>query len=237
MNQPDARFTFDWRKSRWDYRLPVLIALSFIAHIFCFYLFRVVYPATTALLPPSAQVTVLDSNRTEDKEVLDWINMNNPASVSAPKFDSGEIARVTPRYRPIYSTLTVPLRSSDAAKPKQEGIPSIFSTETLLPIRPPLPEGGSPKSFPTSVELASTLQAQAPAEMPKLPAGPAVVEPTSLFVGVNPEGRVDYLFLTQSSGNGAIDEKANDFIRKVQFKPGPNRTWGAVTFRWGGTEL
>jgi len=237
MSQPDARFTFDWRKSRLDYRLPVLIALSLLAHIFCFYLFRVVYPATTALLPPSAQVTVLDSNRTEDKEILDWVTTNDPASVSAPKFDPGVIARVAPRYRPIYSTLTVPLRSSDAAKPKEEGIPAIFSTETLLPIRPPLPIGGSQKSFPTCIELASTLQAPAPAEMPKLPASSAVTEPTSLFVGVNPEGEVDYLFLMQSSGNSAIDEKATDVIRKVKFKPAPNRTWGVVTFRWGGTEL
>ena len=93
------------------------------------------------------------------------------------------------------------------------------------------------KSFPTCIELASTLQAPAPAEMPKLPASSAVTEPTSLFVGVNPEGEVDYLFLMQSSGNSAIDEKATDVIRKVKFKPAPNRTWGVVTFRWGGTEL
>jgi TonB family protein len=237
MSQPDARFTFDWRKSHFDYRLPVLIALSLFAHIFGFYLFRVVYPATTALLPPSAQVTVLDANRTEDKEILDWVTTNDPASVSAPKFDSGVIARVAPRYRPIYSTLSVPLRSSDSAKPKEEGIPSIFSTETLLPIRPPLPVAGSPTNFPTNIELASTLQPQAPAEMPKLPVNPAVAEPTSLFVGVNPEGNIDYLFLMQSSGNSAIDKKAIDFIRKVKFKPAPNRTWGAVTFRWGGTAL
>ncbi len=236
MSQPNARFTFDWRKSPWDYRLPVLIALSLIAHIFCFYLFRVVYPATTALLPASAQVTVLDSNRAEDKQILNWIATNDPSSVSAPGFDSGVINRVSPRYKPIYSTLTIPLRSSEAAKPKSEGIPSIFSTETLLPIRPPLPTGGSPKSFRTSIELSSALQEEAPLDMPQPPPSAVVVEPTALFVGVNPEGKVDYLFLMRSSGNAVIDEKANDFIRKVKFKTAPNRTWGVVTFRWGGTE-
>ena len=30
MNQSETRFIFDWQKSRWDYRLPVLIAISFI---------------------------------------------------------------------------------------------------------------------------------------------------------------------------------------------------------------
>lgn len=234
MSQTDARFTFDWRKSRWNYRFPVLIGISLLAHIFCFYLFRVVYPATTALLPPSAQVTVLDSNRSEDKQILDWVTMNDPASVSAPKIDSAVIARVAPRYRPIYSTVTVPLRSPDVAKPKQEAIPSIFSTETVLPIRPSLPSGGAPKGFPTSVEMASTLQTQIAA--PKLPASSAVAEPTSLFVGVNPAGEVEYLFLMQSSGNSAIDEEAQDFIRKVKFKPAPDHTWGVVKFRWGGTQ-
>jgi len=234
MSQPEARFTFDWRKSRWDYRLAILIALSLLGHIFCFYLFRVVYPATTALLPPAAQVTVLDVNRAQDKEILDWVTMNDPARVSAPKFDSDVITRVTPRYRPIYSTLTVPLRSSDVVKPKQEGIPSIFSTDTLLPIRPPLPAGGPPKNFLTSVELSSTLAAQAPADLPELPASPAVAEPTSIFAAINPEGAVDYLFLMQSSGNSEIDEKANDFIRQVKFKPAPKRAWGVVTLRWGG---
>jgi TonB family protein len=234
MSQTDARFTFDWRKSRWNYRLPVLIAVSLLAHIFCFYLFRVVYPATTALLPPSAQVTVLDSTRPADKEILDWVAMNDPASVSAPKFDSGVIARVAPRYRPIYSTVTVPLRSSDAAKPKQEGIPSMFSTESVLPIRPPLPSTGAPKRFPTTVEMASTLQTEVAA--PKLPASSAVAEPTSLFVGVNLAGEVEYVFLMQSSGNSAIDAEAQAFIRNVKFKPAPNRGWGVVRFRWGGTQ-
>jgi TonB family protein len=236
MNQTDARLTFDWQKSRWDYRLPVWIAISLLAHIFCFYLFRVVYPATTALLPPSAQVTVLDSNRTADKEILDWVTMNDPANLSAPKFDSEVISRVAPRYEPIYSTLSVPLRSSEAAKPKEKGIPSIFSPQTLFPLRAPLPVGGPHKSFPTRIEFASTLLAEAPARSPELPQSVGLAEPTSVFVGVSPQGDVDYLFLLQSSGRNALDQKAEDFIRSVKFKAAPDRTWGTVTLRWGGAE-
>src|SRR5580704_19790686 len=90
MNQPEAHFIFDWRKSRWNYRLPVLIAISFFAHLFCFYIFRVVYPTTTSLLPPSAQVTVLDPNRAQDRSLLEWVAVNDPAYVSAPRFRSEE---------------------------------------------------------------------------------------------------------------------------------------------------
>jgi hypothetical protein len=236
MNQPEARFIFDWRKSRWNYRLPVLIAISLIAHIFCFYIFRVVYPTTTSLLPPSAQVTVLDPNRPQDKSLVDWVAMNDPANVSAPRFDSRVIAQVTPRYRPIYSTLSVELRGSNFAKPQEQGIPSMFSAETLLPMRSQPQEGASAKTFPSRFEIASTLQSRVPVALPALPTSSALSEATSIFVGVSPQGEADYVFLAQSSGNSSLDQKAEDFIRTVKFKRDPNRNWGIITLHWGGTQ-
>jgi hypothetical protein len=235
MNQPEARLIFDWRKSRWDFRLPVLIAISFIAHIFCFYIFHVVYPTTTSLLPPSAQVTVLDPNRAQDKSLLDWVAMNDPANVSAPRFDSRVIAQVAPRYKPIYSTLSVELRRSDSAEPQQRPIPSLFSAETVLPMRSQPLDTAAPKTFPTRLEIASTLRSRAPAIFPDLPTSSALSDPTSIFVGVSPQGEADYVFLTQSSGNGPLDQKGEDFIRTVKFKPGGSRNWGVVTLHWGET--
>ncbi len=126
MNQPEGRFIFDWRKSPWDYRLPVLIAISFFAHLFCFYIFRVVYPMTTSLLPPSAQVTVLDPNRPQDKSLLDWVAVNDPAKISAPKFDSSVITQVAPRYKPIYSTLSVELKGSEVRQAARTRSPLPF---------------------------------------------------------------------------------------------------------------
>lgn len=127
MNQQEVRFIFDWRKSQWNYRLPVLIAISLFGHIFCFYIFRVVYPTTTNLLPPSAQVNVLDPDNPQDKSLLDWVEMNNPANVSAPGFDPRLIAQLTPQYKPVYSSLSVDLKPSDSSGPREKGIPSIFS--------------------------------------------------------------------------------------------------------------
>jgi len=236
MNPPEARLIFEWPKSRWDYRLPVLIALSLFAHIFCFYIFRVVYPTTTSLLPPSAQVNVLDPNRPQDKDLLDWVATNNPANVSAPRFDSRMITQVIPRYKPTYSTFSVELRRSDTAKPLKQGIPSLFSAETLLPMRSQPHEEPALKTFPTRLEIASILQSRAPAHLTGLPTSSSLSEPTSIFVGVDPAGEVDYVFLTQSSGNGPLDRKAVDFIRSVRFKPDPNRHWGVVTLHWGGNQ-
>jgi hypothetical protein len=235
MNKPAARFIFDWERGRWDYRLPALIGVSFLAHILCFYLFRVVYPATTALLPPSAQITVLNPDRPEDKQILDWVTMNDPAKLSAPGTEAGLLSEVTPGYQPIYSGIPVSLQSLESSKPKREGIPSLFSAETLLPIRPPLPGGGTPINFPTWLEIGSTLKPRIPTSVPELPINATLAEATSIFVGVNAEGIVDYLFLMQSSGNNALDQKAEDFLRTVKFRSAPDRDWGVVNFRWGRT--
>jgi TonB family protein len=69
-----------------------------------------------------------------------------------------------------------------------------------------------------------------------MPSSSILAEPTSIFVGVSPEGKADYVFLTQSSGSSALDQKALDFIRTVKFKSSPNRDWGMVALHWGGTQ-
>src|SRR6202022_212415 len=158
MNPPETRFIFDWQKARWDYRLPVFIAISFLGHIFCFYLFHVVYPTTTSLLPPSAQITVLDPGSSRDKSMFDRIEINDPATVSAPQFDSRLVSKLAPRYKPSFSSLTPELKSSDASDAPPKGIPSIFSAETLIPMRSRPVASDSPKSFPSRLDIASTLQ-------------------------------------------------------------------------------
>ncbi|MBV8532406.1 MAG: energy transducer TonB [Verrucomicrobia bacterium] len=235
MSQQEACFIFDWRRSRWDYRLPLLIALSLFGHVFCFYIFHVVYPTTTTLLPPSAQVTVLDPNNPQDRNLLDWVEMNNPANVSAPRFNPRLVAQLTPRYKPIFSSLSVELKTSDSSGTREQAIPSIFSPEALLPMRSRPAQAAPTKMFSSRLEIASTLQARAPVSLPALPAAVTLSEPTSLFIGVDPDGEVDFVFLRQSSGIGQLDQKAEEFIRTVKFKPEPRRDWGVITLHWGGT--
>ena len=236
MNQQEARFIFDWRKSEWNYRLPVLIAISLFGHIFCFYIFRVVYPTTTTLLPPSAQVTVLDPNDPQDKSLLDWVEMNNPANLSAPRFDPRLVAQLMPQYKPIYSGLSVNLKPSDPSGPRVERIPSIFSPETLLPMRSRPMDAVPRRTFPSRLDIASSLQPRIPDSLPALPTTFALSEPTSIFIGVNSAGEADFIFLRQSSGIGQLDQEAENFIRTVKFKQGPRRDWGVITLYWGGTQ-
>jgi hypothetical protein len=235
MNSPDTRFIFDWRKARWDYRLPALIAISLLGHVLCFYLFHVIYPTTTGLLPPSAQITVLDPNSARDRSLLDWIEVNDPAKVSAPRIDPNLVSKLVPRYKPSFSSLATELKPSGGSENPPKAMPSIFSAEMLIPMRMHPQASDSPETFPSRLDIASTLEQRPLVSLPTLPVVSTLAEPSSFFIGVNPEGAVDFLFLRGSSGSSSIDETAESFIRTLRFKPGPGRDWGVVTIRWGGT--
>ena len=237
MNSGETRFIFDWRKARWDYRLPVLIAISLLGHILCFYLFHVIYPTTTSLLPPSAQITVLDPNSARDRSLLDWLEVNDPTTVSAPRFDPDLVSKLVPRYKPSFSSLATELKPLDESENPPKGMPSIFSAAMLIPMRVQPQATDSPEMFPSQLDIASTLQQRPLVSSPSLPVVLTLAEPSSFFIGVNPKGEVDFLFLRTSSGSNSIDETAESFIRKLRFKPGPRRDWGVVTIRWGGTPL
>jgi hypothetical protein len=226
---------FDWQRGRWDYRLPAFIAISLLGHFICFYLFHVIYPPTTSLLPPSAQITVLDPGSARDKSMFDWIGLNNPATVSAPRVDPNLVSNLVPRYKPYFSSLAPELRPLEIPDTPSKNSASIFSAETLIPMRPRPQASGAPQRFPSRLEIASTLQQRSPGPLPALPVASVLAEPTSFFIGVNPEGEVDFLFLRSSSGSDSLDETVRSYLKNLRFKSGPERDWGVVSLRWGGS--
>lgn len=222
---------FDWKKSRWDYRLPVLIGISFVAHILSFYIFHIVYPATTSLLPPAAQISVLDPANPQDQQVLDWIEVNDPASVSVPSFRSKFITQLTPRYRPSFSTDSPELQPLTPDAPSPQRLPSLFSPENLLPIRSRPVKGEQISAFPSSVAVSPSLKPRL--RSISLPSTSKLVEPSSFFVGVNRDGTVDFAFLWTSSGDNELDQAADRFVRTLKFEPAETTAWGTVQLRWG----
>jgi len=230
----EHRFIFNWHRSSWDYRLAFFIGLALFGHVLCFYVFHIVYPRTTSLLPPSAQITVLNPNNLRDKSFLSWIEMNDPTQVSAPRFNSTLVPQLIPPYEPIFSTLSPELIPSLPSPPQEQGVPSIFSAESLLPMRTRPVEAANQQFFPSRLDISSTLDKRTPASLPPLPTTTLLSEPTSMFIGVSPEGNTNFVFLRQSSGNHDLDQKAEQFIHTVKFLPHPVQSWGVVTFRWGG---
>ena len=234
MNQQvdQSEFIFDWQKDSWDYHLPVLVGLSLIGHFLCFCFFHIVYPPTTALLPPAAQITVLNPNNQRDKNLLDWIEMNDPAAVSAPRFNPRLVERLTPAYKPLFSTVSPQLMSSTVTPNRERPALSVFSAEELLPTRQQ-PKAGPPITFETQMEIASSLQSRGPVATPVLPAANSIAEPTSLFVGVAPDGKAEFVFVRRPSGDTALDQRAEQYARALAFRPGPHHDWGVITFHWG----
>jgi hypothetical protein len=205
-----------------------------LVHFGAFYLFQIVYPTTNSLLPPAAQVSVLNPKNPDDRRILDWAALHDPSTLSAPKFRNDLIPDLVPRYRPSFSIISPsPLSEPHSTVSMETFNPSLFSPENLFPLRKRPLISQVERSFVTRLELGHNLQNRRPLLSGFPPTASEILEPSTFFVGVNREGKVEYLFLWQTSGNDRRDAEAERFLRQVQFEPGPSSAWDLVNIRWG----
>jgi hypothetical protein len=223
-------FIFDWRRSRWDFRLPGIVLLSLLGHLFGFYLFQVVYPSATALLPTAASVAVLDPGREPDQKLLAWADLADPGALTEPSFRPELIARLVPKYQPSYANARPEF--APAAPEPTDRLPSIFGPEGLLHTDRP-PAEPAAVSFPSRVEFSEALQTRTTGATPTLPPNREYVEPTVLWVGVNGAGKVAFCFPWRSSGRPEADRRADNYVRALWFHPSDAFTWGKVRVVWG----
>ena len=225
---------FDWDRPRWNSRLLWLIVFSLGLHFAGLYIFHIVYPSTTSLPPTAAQVSVLNPQNPQDRRLLDWVELNDPAAISAPKFDDGLVTTLVPSYRPTFSDETPAIQGSQTVAPAQEApTPSLFTPKNLFP-RQGRPSVAIPKvRFASHFEFDSALQNRQPLVSEELAASQRVYEPTTFFVGVGKKGNVDYAFLWRTSGNDQLDHQAEAAVKHLKFQPSGSETWGKVSLHWG----
>src|SRR5207248_8407085 len=109
---------FSWdQPQRERLAIAAFFVLSLVAHAFCFYVFQVVYPPTVALLPPPARIGLITSNSEEARNVLRWIDAEDPA---------------------LAFTTQLPADAKSLELPKAEHIPSYVSVQPMLKSVPPL---------------------------------------------------------------------------------------------------
>src|SRR6266571_7626345 len=109
---------FSWDSPRGEkLAITVFLAISLVAHAFCFYIFQIVYPPTVALLPPPARVSLITPASEEGRTLLRWIDAEDPA-----------LAFTTQR----------PLEARLRALPRVEHVPSYLAVEPVLKEVPPL---------------------------------------------------------------------------------------------------
>ncbi|MBV8814860.1 MAG: hypothetical protein JO271_10240 [Verrucomicrobia bacterium] len=227
-------FIFDWSRTRWDHRLLWLIVASLGLHFAGLYIFHVVYPAGNALPPPTAAVSVLNPANPQDQQLLDWVELNDPAMITAPQTNDLQASQLVPPYRPTYATEVPGIQRNPVNRPPEEiSSPSLFTQDNLL-MRRERPIASKPNiSFPSRLEFGESLETRHPVAPPKLPGSRRVSEPSTFFAGISKEGEVKYLFLWRSSGNDQLDHVADDVVRRIRFEPADKETWGTVTLHWG----
>jgi hypothetical protein len=228
------RLIFDWTPLRWNKPLIGFLAASLLVHFAAFYLFHIVYPTTNSLLPPAAQVSVLNPKNADDHHILDWVELHDPSALNVPKFRSDLVPELVPRYRPSFSTISPdPLPEPQPTASRQASMPSLLSAESLFPLRGKPTITPVERSIATRLEFGNNLQSRHPEVSGYLPTASEILEPSTFFVGVNPEGKIEYLFLWQTSGSDRRDAEAEKFLRQIHFRSTPSVTWDLVKFRWG----
>jgi hypothetical protein len=228
------RFIFDWTPNRWNQPLVGFLAASLLVHFAAFYLFHIVYPTTNALLPAAAQVSVLNPKNSDDHRILDWVELHDPSTLNTPKFRNDLVPDLVPRYRPSFSTISPgPLPEPQPSVSLQASMPSLFSADSLFPLRGKPTITPVERSFVTRLEFGDNLQSRHPTFSGSPPTASEVLEPSTFFVGVNQEGKVEYLFLWQTSGSDRRDGEAERFLRQIHFQSAPSIAWDLVKLRWG----
>src|SRR3954469_17961086 len=96
---------FRWEKpGRGKWTLSGFLLLSLAAHAFGFYLFQIVYPPAVALLPPPGRVSLIAPDSDEARQLLRWIEAEDPALASTTQAPPDTKALVLPtiQHAPSY---------------------------------------------------------------------------------------------------------------------------------------
>jgi hypothetical protein len=235
---------FSWDSPRGQKAvLASFLVLSLVAHVLCFYVFQIVYPAPVAVLPPPARVTFIALDSDEGRTLLHWIDAEDPALAFTTLPPPGARLRAFPtvEHVPSYSALEPILKDLPALKPdlripssrppgavrslSRKTAPAIASGRTSISFSKDLDQFGAP-SLPQSRFVASNKEAP---------------ETFRFRVAVNEFGEIRYCFPIDSSGDPALDEQARLQVIRSRFppnrgtggNPGGSLVWGIATIQWG----
>jgi hypothetical protein len=237
---------FNWAPPRRRWRaLVIFLILSLLLHALCFYIFQIVYPPTVALMPPPARVTLISPDEPESLALLRWVEAEDPALATtthrAPETKSFVLPPV--QHRPFYTTHQPKLKALPPLAPDL----SIPSSAAIGPVR--LPQMKANASAPglarkTTVLFGDLLPAWGDpifADFKFHLTRPEAPANARFRLAIDERGAIRFCFLSESSGDPALDEQARNFLKLCRFKTaenasGPNPTglfWTIATVLWG----
>ena len=235
---------FGWEKpggGKWT--LGGFLLLSLVAHAFGFYLFQIVYPPAVALLPPPGRVSLIAPDSDEGRQLLRWIEAEDPAlaSTTLPPPDAKALVLPTIQHAPSYLGRQPVLKDLPPPLP----VLRIPSAHPPAPVEKPV--SATPlitKTVPTVIRFSSELESLTAAQTPELKFNASsrdAPEAARFLIAVNDRGDVRYCFLQTSSGDAALDAQARKYLSSSRFAAVRNSAaagigpliWGTATIEWG----
>lgn len=241
----DAALLFEWAPPKGEkFLITAFLLGSLFLHALAFYMFRIIYPPTIAVLPPPARINLITANSEEGRTLLRWIEAEDPALASATIRPSELRARALPKLAHVPSYVVQEPKLKDAPPWTPSPVkPDAFPPAPVLLDRnvaePPWPKVRTRASF--SEELKAFGQPQLPtAEFSASSNEPP--ENIRFRIAVNARGEIQYCFPLNSSGDSRLDEQARQWLVRNRFagqsrendQPDEqNLTWGLATVEWG----
>lgn len=242
--QKETSLLFNWQsETERNFAIIGFLAASAILHVFCFYIFQIVYPPAVVLLPPPARVNLIAPNSEEGRTLLPWIDAEDPALAFATVRPPEARRRAFPRLQHI--------PSYQAMEPRLKTLPPLSVNPPTLSSQPPGPVPIRPDqiarktvSAPTRVSFSEELAGLGEATLPPFTFRISTTESPEgmrFRIGVGPRGEIRYCLPLNSSGDSALDKQAREYLVLGRFPPrgaageGGDQTtvWGIATIDWG----
>jgi hypothetical protein len=234
---------FDWDSPRGrKVAITIFLALSFVAHAACFYIFQIVYPPTVALLPPPARVSLITPDSEEGRTLLRWIDAEDPALAFTTRRSPDATLRVLPKteHVPSYSSIEPTLKDIPSLQ-RDLRIPSCNPPGVVRIVRQ---QSASPtRVVATSVSFSNEFVVFGAPTLPELnfASNEGTPQTVRFWVAVNKLGEIRYCLPLNSSGDTALDEQARSYLVRCRFsqdfanagKPDSFLAWGTATIQWG----
>lgn len=217
--------------------LPTFVALSLMAHIGTFFIFRVVYPERVSIPPPPPQVMLLTPNTPENQAFLRWVESEESALVAASSTMSAT-SLLEVEYRASFETARTMPRMVANPSDNVQFPPAKAPLEIIRSVTPrPAASAAVIQPEPTTIVFGGGLSSRPvvgeAAFQPTLKSSDPL-QPTEFLIAVTDGGEVRYAFLQKSSGVPALDVETAEHLAHLSFQLAPEKiTWGTARVVWG----
>lgn len=228
--------TFDWPFRRWfSLRFLALFFASASLHAAAFFVFQIVEKSGVKSPTRERGVTVLSYDIPEHRLLLESVESEAPTMALSHKLLQVDDLLSVP-YRSSLALLSSELR--DASLPRTQGnypLPVAVRSAGGLMNSASTGSANSSTKFAGRVvfsEALSDRKFKASRTAPKMPLNRLILYP-EYWVGVSPQGDVQFVLLQRSSGSEEADLEGEAFLRAVRFESrGRNIEWakGVVFF-------